>query len=204
MVAAGHDVTVLTTNTDGVAAPVEDAHGVRIVRVKYWPRGSDLFFPGRVLDDRARRLGPRALSGLPHPGRTGGHAGRAAAGIPYVLTFHGGGNSSRLRNAVRGIQRALLGPLLARAARLIALAEFELDLFGDRLGIPRDHFVMIPNGADLPRLDDPVKIASAAPIIASIGRLERYKGHQRLIAALPDILLQRPDARVWIARCRAI
>jgi glycosyltransferase involved in cell wall biosynthesis len=37
------------------------------------------------------------------------------------------------------------------------------------------------------------------PVIASVGRLERSKGHHRLIEALPEILRRRPDARVWIA-----
>jgi glycosyltransferase involved in cell wall biosynthesis len=125
--------------------------------------------------------------------------GALRARMPYVLTFHGGGHSSPLRNSVRGVQRTLLRPLLARADRLVALAEFELSLFGDRLGIPRDHFVMIPNGADLPRVDTAVPPTQAEPTIVSIGRLEHYKGHHRLIAALPAVLRERPDARVWIA-----
>jgi glycosyltransferase involved in cell wall biosynthesis len=36
-------------------------------------------------------------------------------------------------------------------------------------------------------------------LIASVGRLERYKGHQRIIAALPAILKQKPDVLLWIA-----
>jgi glycosyltransferase involved in cell wall biosynthesis len=35
--------------------------------------------------------------------------------------------------------------------------------------------------------------------IASVGRLERYKGHQRVVAALPHVLRTRPDATLWIA-----
>jgi glycosyltransferase involved in cell wall biosynthesis len=35
-------------------------------------------------------------------------------------------------------------------------------------------------------------------LIVSVGRLERYKGHQRLITALPSIRQQRPDARLLI------
>jgi len=119
--------------------------------------------------------------------------------LPYVVTFHGGGHSSRLRQSVRGIQRALLAPLLRRADRLIALADFELTLFGDQLGIPRSRFVLIPTGTDLPKLDGIPVAPAAGPIIASVGRLERYKGHQRVIAALPAILRQEPAARLWIA-----
>jgi glycogen synthase len=200
LAAVGHRVTVLTTNTDGRLPQTEVSDGVRIVRVGYWPRRSDLFFAPGVFRTIVRGswdivhcqgyhtlVAPLAMLAA------------LRANVPYVLTFHGGGHSSRLRNAVRGTQRALLQPLLVRAARLIALADFELTLFGDRLRIPRDHFVMIPNGADLPRLEQPVGPAGAAPVIASVGRLERYKGHHRLIAALPHILIEQPAARVWIA-----
>ena len=33
----------------------------------------------------------------------------------------------------------------------------------------------------------------------SVGRLERYKGHQHVLRAMPEILARRPDARLWIA-----
>ncbi|HEX7101476.1 MAG TPA: glycosyltransferase, partial [Nitrolancea sp.] len=36
------------------------------------------------------------------------------------------------------------------------------------------------------------------PLIVSIGRLERYKGHQRVIAALPHVLDHCPNARLRI------
>ena len=35
-------------------------------------------------------------------------------------------------------------------------------------------------------------------LILSVGRLERYKGHQRILAALPAILARRPDVRLRI------
>ena len=51
------------------------------------------------------------------------------AKLPYLLTFHGGGHSSQLRNATRGSQLALLRPLLAHAERLVTLAHFEETYF---------------------------------------------------------------------------
>jgi glycosyltransferase involved in cell wall biosynthesis len=36
-------------------------------------------------------------------------------------------------------------------------------------------------------------------LIASLGRIYRHKGHERVIAALPHIAAQRPDARLLIA-----
>jgi glycosyltransferase involved in cell wall biosynthesis len=35
-------------------------------------------------------------------------------------------------------------------------------------------------------------------VLASIGRLERYKNHQRAIAAVPHVLAHRPDASLMI------
>jgi glycosyltransferase involved in cell wall biosynthesis len=121
------------------------------------------------------------------------------AGIPYVVTFHGGGHSSRMRNSMRGLQQTMLRPLLARADRLIALSEFEIPHFSQRLRLPAKQFALIPNGGDLPDLSDAGSIPVDPGLIVSIGRLEKYKGHHRAIEALPKVLVERPDAHLWIA-----
>jgi glycosyltransferase involved in cell wall biosynthesis len=119
------------------------------------------------------------------------------AKIPFVVTFHSGGHSSRLRNSGRGVQRALLKPLLDRAAQLIGVSQFEADFFANHLGFDRSRFTVIPNGAHLPTLTHPVEPAPY-PLIVSSGRLERYKGHQHVIAALPKVLQRHSDARLRI------
>jgi glycosyltransferase involved in cell wall biosynthesis len=90
--------------------------------------------------------------------------------------------------------------LLKRASKLIAVAEFEIDYYAQRLHLPRERFAHIPNGADLPVVSpDRRRAVRAGTLIASVGRLERYKGHQHVIAALPYVLRERPEARLWIA-----
>jgi glycosyltransferase involved in cell wall biosynthesis len=120
------------------------------------------------------------------------------AGLPYLVTFHAGGHSSRLRNSIRGIQWRALRPLLVQAERLIGVSQYEIDLFRRLLNLPDERFAVIPNGSDLPVPDHPVKIDPERPLLVSIGRLERYKGHQRVIAALPGVLEQYPDLRLLI------
>ena len=121
-------------------------------------------------------------------------------GIPYVVTFHGGGHSSEARNKVRGLQRALLRPLLKRAARLVAVARFEIEQYGGELGIGPEKFALIPNGTDLAFSDagSANGKAEGPPAIASIGRLERYKGHHRVIDAFPYVLNREPEARLLV------
>jgi glycosyltransferase involved in cell wall biosynthesis len=118
--------------------------------------------------------------------------------VPYVVTFHGGGHSSQLRNRARPLQRLLLAPLLRRAARLVAVARFEIDEYGRELGLPPERFALIPNGTELSLAEASARRNGGPPTIASIGRLERYKGHHRVIDAFPEVLAREPEARLMI------
>lgn len=204
LAARGVTVTVLTTDPSGRLPAEEEREGVRIRRVRAWPANRDYYFaPGiyrAIVRGRWDVVHCQCYHTLVPP-----LAMLAAlrARAPYVVTFHGGGHSSRVRNALRPVQYALLRPLLARAARLVATARFEIPFFGGRLRLPEERFAFIPNGSDLASDLAEVAPPSAAmadgTVIASLGRLERYKGHHRILAALPKILEQQPDARLWIA-----
>lgn len=199
LVEAGLDVSVLTTNP-GDLPPEEKREGVHIYRVRAIPARGDLYFAPdlyRVIhSEKWDLMHVQSYHTLVAP-----LAMTAAlrAGVPYVVTFHGGGHSSRLRNALRRGQHFMLKPLLQRAERLVAVADFEIPYFSSRLGISPEKFVLIPNGADLPAVPAGPVPGKNGTKIASVGRLERYKGHHRILAALPHILQRRPDTHLWIA-----
>jgi glycosyltransferase involved in cell wall biosynthesis len=88
--------------------------------------------------------------------------------------------------------------MLAGSAALIATAEWEIGAYSSMLGLPVEKFSLIPNGGNLP--EAPLELsASDETLIVSIGRAERYKGHHRVLRALPAVLRDLPDARLWIA-----
>jgi glycogen synthase len=195
------DVTVLTADTTGELPQSEVIDDVKIVRVRAWPRSRDYYFAlgaRRVIADGDWDLvhvqsvhtavAPIAM------------VAALRAGIPYVLTFHGGGHSSQLREALRGLQWRVLRPLLARARKLIAVAEFEVERFSAILRLPRDRFVVIPNGSDLSTIavEAERRLAGGRPTIISVGRLERYKGHQRVIEAMPSVLRELPGSQLRV------
>lgn len=199
LAAAGVDTTVLSTDVSGELPPAETVDGVAIRRVRAYPRRRDYYFAPRLYRELASErwdlvhvqgyhtlVAPLAM-----------HAARRLR-LPYVLTFHAGGHSSALRHAVRPLQLAALRPLLAGAERLVALAPHEIDDYSRRLALPRERFALIPNGSDLPALPPGDRPEAEEGLIASIGRLERYKGHHRILAALPAIIRRRPDARLWL------
>ncbi len=120
------------------------------------------------------------------------------AHIPFVVTFHTGGHSSSLRTKLRAAQWKMLRPLLADAERLIGVSYFEAEYFSNVLHLPSERFSVIPNGATLPAITSHLQDTTDSTLIVSLGRLERYKGHQHMIAALPKICERRPDARLLI------
>ncbi|TIX59692.1 MAG: glycosyltransferase family 4 protein [Mesorhizobium sp.] len=197
LVARGHSVDVLSTDPSGELPVEEEVRGMRVRRVRAWPRELDLYAAPGIYT--AIRRGVWDLIHFQGYNSFVAPIGLLAAirgDLPFILTFHSGGHSSRLRNAVRGTQHALLRPLVARAARLIGVSEFEADFFSVRMGLPREEFVVIPNGAAMPAASPGVKVDPN--LIVSGGRLERYKGHHRAIAALPELIRRVPDVRLHI------
>lgn len=200
LAAAGVEVEVLCGEPGGPRLREESLHGVPLRIVRAWPAQRDYYLAPGIWREMGRRpwdvvhvqsyhtlIPPLAML-------------RALTlRVPYVVTFHGGGNTSGLRNRARPLQRALMRPLLARAARLVAVARFEVGQYGRELRLPPERFALIPNGTDIAFSD----AAAAAqpegpPTIATIGRLERYKGHQRAIAAFPTVLASEPEARLLV------
>jgi len=75
--------------------------------------------------------------------------------VPYCLTFHGGGHTSEAEEPSGRCSAGTPGCLCWRErAGLVAVARFEVDLFSEPLGIPREKFRVIPVGTDLTVRDD--------------------------------------------------
>jgi glycosyltransferase involved in cell wall biosynthesis len=206
LVAAGHHVSVLTTDLTGRLPAYEDSHGVHIHRVRAWPPHSDYYFAPGIYNTICREADKWDLLHVQGYNTFVAPLAMAAAwraDIPYIVTFHSGGHSSRFRNALRPLQYRILQPLLARAQQLVGVSRWEVRFFQERLGLPADRFSLISNGAYLPKKavrkaanDQPDE--AAGTLIVSVGRLERYKGHHRVIAALPTLIKEVPDIRLRI------
>jgi len=201
MAAEGHDVTVLTTRPDPRLPRFEVDNGIRVIREDIVLPKTDYYI--------ARGIYREITNGswdLIHC--QGYHTFVAPLAMvaalrtrtPYVVSFHSGGHSSPFRVGARDLQRKLLRPLLARAKRLIAVSNFESSFFQRELQLSLDRFSVVVNGAEKMLVTDgntPVR-DNDAPLIVSVGRLERYKGHHRVIEAMPQVLQAFPDARLRV------
>jgi glycosyltransferase involved in cell wall biosynthesis/GT2 family glycosyltransferase len=200
MAATGVQVEVLCADPGLEAAEAETRDGVRIHTLRAWPRGRDWFFAPGIWREMGRGKWDLVHVQSYHTLVAPLAMLRALTlRVPYVVTFHGGGHSSELRNRARRLQMRLLRPLLRRAVRLVAIARFEPEQYGAALGIPPERFAFIPNGTDLSFSDaDLAGSEPETPTLASIGRLERYKGHHQVLAAFPAVLEREPGARLLI------
>ncbi|MGI9125967.1 MAG: glycosyltransferase family 4 protein [Mycobacterium sp.] len=198
LAAAGVDVTVLTTDTSGELPDRETVDGYRIMRWPAYPRSRDYYFsPGLARYLRSARgdfdvVHVQGVHTLVAPA-----ALRAArrAGRPSVLTFHTGGHSSGLREALRPLQWKVMGPLL-RSATLVAVCEYERRQFARILGIDESAIRLIRNGSEPLPVDESLPVTPGDPLVVSVGRFEEYKGHHRILRAMPEILRRAPGARL--------
>lgn len=202
LVNKGINVTLLTavTQDEAIELPEEDCiEGMHIIRVHAWPSNHDYYIAPHIAHiiknsqwDVIHVQGCHTF--VPPVAMI---AAREAK-IPYILTFHTGGHSQQWRNKIRGIQWRVQRPLFAQAAKLIGVSRFETEFFRDTLHLPDRQFSIIPNGAAMTDIPNITEKNSDKDIIISIGRLERYKGHQHLINAMPKILEHYPDMQLLI------
>lgn len=208
LAAMGHSVSVVCADPSRARLGTELIDGITVTSVRAWPRGRDWYFAPGIWSHMGRAK-PELIHIQSYHTLVAPLAMTAAArsGVPYVVTFHGGGHSQGWRNRVRGAHRLALRPLLAGAARLVAVARFEIEQYGRELRLAPDRFVLIPNGTEIiaPESfnDDGGRLAAESVdsdevVLATIGRLERYKGHDRVIAAMPELLKTCPDARLLV------
>jgi glycosyltransferase involved in cell wall biosynthesis len=194
----GHSITVLATDRSGMFPKHEIVHGIEIIRVTAHPKSKDWYFsPGVFREIWRRRWDVIHVQGYHTFVPLFAMLSSLMSRQKYVLTFHSGGHSSPFRVSLRRLQWALLAPLVKRANALVGVSRSEIEQFSHGMGIPRDRFRLIRNGAQSLHA-----IAESVPenpnLIISMGRLERYKGHHRVIAAMPEILRQRPQTRLHV------
>ena len=193
----GFEITVLTTDRSRRLPREEVVAGVPVLRVPSWPRRRDYYIaPGIGSVIRQRRWDLVHCQGIHTPVPLIAMISARRAGLPYLVTFHTGGHSSRLRNAMRATQWRLAGPLLRKALSLIAVSRFEAASLMRHARLGDKQVMVIGNGGALPP-PEPGTVPVPGRIV-SIGRLVAYKGHQRVIEALPYVMREVPEAHLVI------
>ena len=192
--AQGYDLELLTTDRSGRLPKREVVDGYTIRRFRAFPADRDWYFsPGLFLAALRGRYDLIHVQGIHTLVPPLAMIAAILRRVPFLLTFHTGGNSSAFRERARSTQFKVLAPLLRRAHTLIGVSEYEATRFEEIVGRP---IIVVRNGGSLPPVRGEVTPESA--LVTSVGRVERYKGHHKAIEALPHLLQTHPDARVEV------
>ncbi|WP_205472204.1 glycosyltransferase family 4 protein [Nocardioides sp. SYSU D00038] len=196
LAARGYDLEVLTTDTSGRLPRRERVDGYLVRRFRAWPRSRDWYLsPGLFLAALRARYDVVHVQGVHTLVPPLAMLAAILRRVPFLLTFHTGGSSSAFRERARGTQWRVLAPLLRRAHTLIGVSVYEARRFDEVLGEP-GRVTVVRNGGSLPEV--PPGVVPEPGLVVSVGRLERYKGHHRLVEALPHLLETVPEARVEV------
>ncbi len=191
------EVTVLTTDRSGKLPRHDRVGDVEVLRRRSWPRERDYYLsPGLVPTIARGDWDLVHIQGVHTFVPPAAMLAALGSRTPFVLTFHSGGHSSSARTRMRSAQWTALAPLLRRADQLIAVSRFERNHFSAAIGVDPSRFAVIPNGGALPPV--PSGMLPVPGRIVSSGRLEWYKGHHRIIEALPLLRERVPEAHLVI------
>lgn len=191
-------ITVLATDRTRSLPPHEVLDGITVFRVPAWPRERDFYLAPQIaaITGQRDRWDLVHCQGIHNAVPVLAMLAARRAGIPYMVTFHTGGHSQWYRNAMRSTQWRLIGSLLRNAVTLVGVSRFEADTLTLQARLGDKPVRVIRNGGTLPPA--PVGTTAVPGRIVSSGRLERYKGHHRVIEALPHVIRNVPDAHLVI------
>lgn len=110
-----------------------------------------------------------------------------------LFTLHSSGSSSSMRTVLHLPYNLTMRKIMCRVDRVICVSRFELEYFRNILRLPKGKMELIPNGVNLigPEKESCKKTLPAT--ILSAGRLEKYKGHHRVIRAFGVFRQQFPE-----------
>lgn len=191
------DITILTTDRSGKLPEREAFEGLTVLRCRSYPRNKDYYIAPRIYSEiRNGNYDLIHCQGIHTAVPVIAMLAARRRGLPYVVTLHTGGHSSKLRNRLRSLQWRAVGPLLKGAVIIVAVSRFEQQMFQEKCGLSTSRLRVIRNGGDLSVTG---RIPNRIPgRIVSSGRLERYKGHQRVVEALPIVRQTIANATVHI------
>lgn len=189
LVKKGFEVEVITTDRSGKLAIECIINGVKVKRFKCWAPTEAYYFSGRLKRYLLRNSGSydlvhahsyHALPAL--------YAAQAKSANRLVFTPHYHGAGSTFFRTLLHIPYKFLGrKIFEKADKILCVSNYEKNLCIETFRVKEEKIYVIPNGLDLEEFENFEKKRKACKIVLYVGRLEKYKGMQYVIKALPKL-----------------
>lgn len=193
LVERGHSVTVVTADADRNLPRKETRNGVRVRRHRALTLDGAFHFAPRVTSTVRR-----SNSDIVHVHNV--HSLPLLFGIlgakgPVVATpYYHGASASGLRNYFWYAYRPIVGAALRRVSQVTAVSDWERTRIADDFHVDAD---VIPIGLNRGLFEKATGREHNQPYLLCVARLEKYKGIQHVIRALPEF--EDPEYNLLIA-----
>lgn len=190
----GHEVGVFSADAGPAVSSSEVDDGVRIQRFRS-VSPSESFYIAPQMRSAIRRFGADVVHAHNYHAVPMLIAALAVSDERFVVTTHyHGGSASHFRDRLLKIYRVPGKWALEQADEVIAVSEWEREQLYSDFGTET---TVIPNGLDVDRFSAAEAEQRQKPYLLCVGRLEKYKGIQHIIRALPML----PGYTLVVAGC---
>lgn len=183
----GHEVTILTTDSSGKLPSIETIRGVKVIRFNSLAVGGFSFFPeGFIQYLKQNSKNFDILHAQGYTSMASFYAARAKSSNKFVFTPHYFGKGSTAFRTFLHVPYTFFGKkIFDKADAILSTSEYEKNLVHHDFGVDLRRITIIPNGVSLNDFSRNEKNKHDGRIIIYVGRLEKFKGVDYAIKALP-------------------
>jgi len=191
LVEKGLGVEVLTTDPSGKLLKEEFINSLRIRRFRSWAPSEAFYFSWRLrrhlLECSEDYDIVHAHSYHAFPALYAAQAKRRNK-LVFTPTYHGSGHTF-FRSMLHIPYKFFAKKIFEKADKVICVSNYERDLVTNHLRVGKEKVAVVPNGIDLEEFRHLKRRSrdKKCRVILYVGRLEKYKGVDYLIKALPKL-----------------
>jgi len=196
LVKEGFEMEILTTDPSKRLPKEEAINSVRVKRFKSWAPNEAYYFSKELKkylmknSDNYKIVHAHSYHAFPAL-----YAAQAKGRNKLVFTphYHGSGHTS-FRSSLHILYKFFGKKIFEKADKIVCVSNSEKSLVMKSFKVYEEKVVVIPNGVNLEEFRGLKKRSKSGRTILHVGWLEKYKGVQYLIKALPrlnnDIILE--------------
>ena len=185
----GFDVEVLTTDPSKKLLVDVIVNGVKVKRFKSWAPNEAYYFSRELKKYLMRNIDSydfvHAHNYHAFPALYAAQAKRRNR-LVFTPHYHGAGHTF-FRSLLHIPYKFLGKNIFDKAGKIICVSNYEKGLIMDHFEVANEKILTIPNGVDLEEFRGLEKKKKDSRTVLYVGRLEKYKGIQSLIRALPKM-----------------
>lgn len=184
-----HEVVVCTTDKSGKLMKNETINNVHVKRFKTWAPGDAYYFSCALKEYLYQTSNDFDITHAhAYHSLVPFYAAMSKTKKPFFFTphYHGTGHTP-LRKILHRPYRLLGNKIFEKADKIICVSQYERDLVLRDFAVNEEKTVVIPNGFNLEEFKGLYKMRKDFRIILCVAGLEKYKGMQYLIEALPRL-----------------